>query len=229
MVMGALPGSIVHQPLDVRGRLAKLGLNQDTLWDALRAGLHYKANLTEYNTAAIRGIGAWDAINRRLGEGLHPLGWTRREPGKFAITVHPEGEWCVAVLGGDEATGQSHLRPTNKYPFGTRERKRTRRVVIDNQVAVGQQSHFSRALPSVWAQPFPILTYFLVHYIDPDAQLVRAELSLPTYLPDAFITKWHERIILPNPADLSPSISFALPKDSDPEDEINIEISEREF
>ena len=45
----------------------------------------YKANLTEYNTAAIRGIGAWDAINRRLGEGLHPLGWTRREPGKFAI------------------------------------------------------------------------------------------------------------------------------------------------
>ena len=43
MVIAASPNSIVHRPLEVKDRLAELGLNQDCLWDALRAGLYYKA------------------------------------------------------------------------------------------------------------------------------------------------------------------------------------------
>ena len=198
----------------------------------MRAGLYYKASLTEHNTSAIRGIGVWDAINKRLGEELHPLGWVRREPGSFAITVHPKGEWCVAVLAGDKATGQLHLPLSNQHSFGANIRKRTRKAVFDNQVAVGQQSHFSLVAPSGWSQPIPMLTYFLVHHIDKNAKLIRAELSLPglsTSLPEAFITDWYERILLPIPTDLSPTIGFAPPQSPHPEDEIDIEISEKEF
>ena len=227
MVTDSFPASIVHQSLEVNDRLANLGLSQDPLWDALRAGLHYMASLTEYNTTAIRGMGVWDAINRVLGEELRPLGWIRREPGNFAITVHPSEEWCVAVLAGDGATGQHHMLASNRNPFGGMVRKRTRKAVSDNSVAVGRQSHFSGIAPSAWRQPPPMLTYFLVHHIDSDNRLVRAELSLPTYLPGAFITDWHERILLPIPTDLSPSVDFAPPQDSHSGDEIDIKITEK--
>ena len=226
MVVNTSPGYILHRSLDVKDRLANLGLDQDRLWNALRAGSHFKASLTEFNTAAIRGIGLWDAIIRSLSEEFRPLGWTKKEPGNFATIVHPGGQWCVAVLSGDKGTGQRHIPLSNRHSFGGTVRKRTRKAVNDNLVAVGHQGHFS-VDPSAWRQPPPMLTYFLVHFIDPDNGSVRAELSLPTYLPDAFITVWHERIILPTPADLSATVDFARPPASPPGDDIDIQITDK--
>ena len=210
---------ILHYPLEVDDRLAELGLAQAHLWSALAAGLQHKVSLTDNNTAAIRGIGTWDAIHMRLREQLRPLGWLRDEPGNFATTVHPSGGHCIAVLSGDGATGHESLRPTNRHP----KRKRMRAAIKDNEVAVGRQRHFGQLAPAQW-QGLPRVTYFLLHHIDEDTRTIQAELSLPVALSSKFVTEWHERIILTPPAYLTTHMPVTSPQDDNGDLDIEVPV-----
>ena len=224
MVANPLP-EVVHYPMEVEDKLAELDLSQALLWSALRRGLDYKCRLTRYSTNAIRGLGVWDAINVGLGETLQRLGWNRREPGNFAITVHPEEKLCIAVMSGNAATGSIELPSSNSTPLQTGGRSRTREAVINNRVALGLQRHFLQMLPS-WEHPVP--TYFLLHRIDADAGEIRAELSLPTFLPDKYITDWHTRIILTPPEDHLVSMPYTSSNGEGPVDEIDVPVVEIE-
>ena len=224
MVANPLP-EVIHYPWEVEDKLAELDLSQALLWSALRRGLDYKCGLTRYHTNAIRGLGVWDAINVGLGETLQRLGWNRKEPGNFAITVHPEEKLCIAVMSGNAATGSVELPSSNSTPLQTGGRSRTREAVINNRVALGLQRHFFQMMPS-WKQPVP--TYFLLHRIDADAGKIRAELSLPTFLPDKYITDWHTRIILTAPERQLVSMPHIAPYDEDPGDEIDVPVIEIE-
>ncbi|MXY21996.1 MAG: hypothetical protein F4Y49_11765 [Dehalococcoidia bacterium] len=224
MVANPLP-EVFHYPLEVDDKLAELDLSQALLWSALRRGLDYKCRLTRYHTNAIRGLGVWDAINVGLGETLQRLGWNRKEPGNFAITVHPEEKLCIAVMSGNAATGSVELPSSNSTPLQTGSRSRTREAVINNRVALGLQRHFFQMMPS-WEQPVP--TYFLLHRIDADAGEIRAELSLPTFLPDRYITDWHTRIILTPPERQMVAMPYIEPYYEDPGDEIDVPVVEIE-
>ena len=224
MVANPLP-EVVHYPLDVDDKLAELDLSQALLWSALRRGLDYKCRLTRYHTNAIRGLGVWDAINVGLGETLQRLGWNRKEPGNFAITVHPEEKLCIAVMSGNAATGSVELSSSNSTPLQTGGRSRTREAVVNNRVALGLQRHFFQMMPS-WKQPVP--TYFLLHRIDADAGEIRAELSLPTFLPDRYITDWHTRIILTPPERQMVAMPYIDPYHEDPGADIDVPVVEIE-
>ena len=224
MVANPLP-EVVHYPLDVDDKLAELDLSQALLWSALRRGLDYKCRLTSFNTNAVRGLGVWDAINVGLGETLQRLGWTRKEPGNFVVTVHPEEKLRIAVMSGDAATGSAEVPSSNSAPLQPGGRSRTREAVINNRVALGLQRHFLQMLPS-WEQPVP--TYFLLHRIDADAGEIRAELSLPTFLPDRYITDWHTRIILTPPEEQLVSMPYISSNGEGPGDDIDVPVLEIE-
>ena len=230
---------VIHYPHEVNDRLAGLGIRQSNLWRALREGYLYKASLTRNNTNAIRGIGTWDAIHSVLAEEQRAYGWTRPQPGNHAIVVYPEGTLCVGVLAGDEATGEQEVRPSNRAPIGDRKKKHVREAISANQMLVGRQSHFGQMIP-FWEDTPPMLTYFLVHYIQTNTRMVRAEISLPISIQDKFISEWHERIILTPPADmaigsegLSPDVDIRLPFGDDAsrvieetDDDLDVEIEE---
>ncbi len=210
---------------EVDDRLFELGLSQAHLRRTLQAGLDYKTSLTEHNTRAIRGIGPWDAMHQSLGEQLHQEDWIRREPGNFAIMVHPDEEWCIAVMSGNDATGNHLVFPKNSSAIPKGERKRTRQVVNNNQAALGLRPHFF-LLDNHWKLK-PLVTYFLLHRIDVEAGVVTGELSLPIAFPDNHISDWYERIILTPYAGTLRSSLHAPPQDEEPDDDIDVPVIEK--
>ncbi len=201
--MAASKNRVIHWPLEVDDRLKELGLNRESLWQAIQAGINYKASLTQFNTNAVKGIGVWDAIHRALGEQVCADKWIRQEPGNFAYMMHPSENWGVAVLAGDKGTGLSDPQVSNQSPFSGRARKRTRQAIRQNEVVTGWQTHIAQENTKAWQgiMPIPILTYFLVHHIDLNSETVCAELSLPVRLTASgdYISAWAERILLPPP------------------------------
>lgn len=220
-----------HWDLESKIRLARFGLTEDVLWKVVHRGYVFKAGLTSNDPTATHGIGCWGAIHRGLGEETGLLGWTRREIRNFPYVVHPQGDVCIAVLGGNEATGKRNLTPSNRNPFEPKKGNRKLEAIRDNQVAVGLQRHFSQ-LQQSWSQvPMPMLTYFLVHYIEMTPTVtVRAELSLPISAPGEFVTEWGDRIILTPPNDMFSATvpQIAVTSAEEPEDDLVVPVEEIE-
>ena len=80
-------------------------------------------------------------------------------------------------------------------------------------------------MPS-WEQPVP--TYFLLHRIDADAGEIRAEISLPTFLPDRYITDRYTRIILTPLEDQLISVPYISSNGEGPVDDIDVPVVEIE-
>ena len=158
-------------------------------------GLRFKANLTEHDTQAIRGIGVWNAVHRGLADASVQHGWIRREYKNFAVIERPPGGLSIAVLAGSSSTGLAEPAddPQNSCPISPGQRVQTLKRIETNREIVDYRSHFSN-VSAEWG-PAP-LTYFLVHRIDEYASEIRGELSLPTRVQDGYITGWRERIIL---------------------------------
>lgn len=206
-----LAPTIIYHPLEVQDSLASLGLREQWLWYALERGYQYKASLTRHNTKAIRGIGVWDSVTSSLAEVLEPHGFDKREPNNYPVIQHRDRNWRIAVLAGDEATGErlsSPPRNRTSFQSGTKKgtpgnRKGTRLAVRDNGVNLGfaEQKSFDTLIPP-WGVVPPPLTYFLLHYMDVKLRVVRAELSLAEVMSETHITKWNRRIILTPPSNL---------------------------
>ena len=186
---------LTFEGLSADDRLAKLGLNKEDLWNAVDSGRHYKANLTAHDTTAVRGMGIWNAINRALADLLVPRGWKRIESGNFPLTVHPKNASAIAVLAGNRATGLKTEIPVNGYSLVGK--RNIVRAISHNSQVVRPYTHLSSFDPH-WG-PKPRLTYFLLHYIDRDAQEMRAELSLAVGRLEDNISEWYERIVFSAP------------------------------
>lgn len=118
-----------------------------------------------------------------------PRGWIPSNSQTFATIIDPAGVFAIVVAAGDQHTGlrdRTHSTRSEKGPA-------TRNAIGTNQMA------FAEIDPSYpWPRVvIPKRTWFLLYYLDEDADEIRIELSLPAAMTgDGHVTAWRERRIL---------------------------------
>lgn len=173
----------------ITSRLEQLGVNEQALHESIWQGHLRRATLTENHPLIYRGLVMWGDSLAALRDQLRPLGWTRKDMGSYALTVHEELGLAITVASGDEATGVPYLQPTNR----SRKGRNTVDAVEANQqldlfddLTVEQKGGFDESQ-----------TWILLHYTDSHIGEIRIELSRPTAIDsDGKISDWSERIIL---------------------------------
>ena len=96
---------------EVEARLNELGLKREDLLEAIRYGSAHAAECTAHDPSSLLGLVFWGKCVRRLRDILIPSGWSVSNRGNFPVTVHPSGQWAIAVASGDEHTGIPARRP----------------------------------------------------------------------------------------------------------------------
>jgi hypothetical protein len=182
---------IREQPGDVGRRLAELGLEEDTLQDAVRRGQLAYLSCTPNHPPQFPGMSAWAETVCALREVLRPAGWQRSNDGNYSLCLAPAGQMAIAVATGDDGTGRADVTPSTN----ARKGPRTLDAVAANQL------RFSFMDEPVPGRGAPALTtgsretwVLLIHRADDE---VRCELSLPISMDEeGHIDAWIERILL---------------------------------
>jgi hypothetical protein len=184
--------SIVIKQLSWVEQLAVLDLPVDLIPRVLRRADQDSEGCTPLDPPILEGLLRWGRTTRFLREELVPLGWTQDNPRNLARTIHPSGEFAIVVATGGAGTGLPDGDPATRHRKGTATEDAVR---ANNQLAfdLGPLVHVERAVRAVGRLvPHTWLLLFLV-----DADVIRAELSLPADFEDGRITQWIQRILLP--------------------------------
>src|SRR5579859_6709186 len=107
-------------PMDVRRRLAELGLEEQHLLRAVQRGQTARLSCTANHPVLFPGLCAWSETVRALREELIPLRWERSDEDNLPFTVNPDRTVAIAVATGDEATGLRDRIPCTKSSKGPR-------------------------------------------------------------------------------------------------------------
>lgn len=198
---------------DVDSALARLGLTQEPLGEAIKAGYLAWSSTTANDAPFYPALSQWNRTVRELREGLLPLGWSKSDEGNYSLTIDPTGEIALAVASGCPNTGKADALPTTKCPKGP--------STVDAVLANAAQLEL---FPKVVLPPSEDdrITWLLLFHRD--EKEIRAELSLPASIDnDGKIDGWQERIILP-PVPLDPIVTSTTP-DFGPD--VDIEVRRR--
>lgn len=184
---------LVHaKPWDVRHRLEELGLTLKIVNTATKAGHLAFMSCTDNDPPFIPGTDAWSRTVRMLRQQLRILGWRKDDPGNYSIIISDKHQINIAVASGDEATGNSAMKPKNKSPKGYR-------TALAVEINKRQCELFPHMLPEdirLRPKTAEYATWLLLIHIT--EMEIRSELSLPSEIDDSGkIVTWHERIILP--------------------------------
>jgi len=185
---------VVKEPSSVAQRLKELGLNIETLQEALEAGLAERNACTTNDPPGFGGLVAWGRTVRRLRELLIPRDWRRTNSKRLAAVVSPEGTVVIAVSTGDERTGLDGASPQTRYEKGPA------------WVAAVEENNEQLDLPGMTPEDdyeddqnderLNRVTWVLMFYVDRNE--TRCELSMPRDMsPDGKLDAWVERILLP--------------------------------
>ena len=210
------------KPMQVRSRLADLGLEEINLLLPVQRGQAARLSCTTNHPPQFPGIYAWSETVCALREQLIPLGWERSDEGNLPFTVNAERSVAIAVATGDEATGHLEKKPCTKSSKGPR----TAGAVADNEWQ-------SLLFPDLRIRPEHLekinarMTWLLLIHSDMEAKQVRCELSRPVNMNDeGRVDDWAERIILT--AFQFGGDSVNVPLDNAPQSpEIVVEIKKR--
>ena len=188
-------------PLDVAPRLAALGLTEAVLRDALMNGLQHASACTRHDPPTMAGNLVWGKTNRHMRDVLVTDGWLANNTRNYPTTVHPEGNWQIAVSSGDEGTGVKRLSrpPRTKNPKGPATKEAAER----NSKQMVMFPELDEPL-SPLEETTPAHTWVLLYHLDRHRKLLRCELSLPKSVGiDGRIDDWLDRLIL-RPISLDP-------------------------
>lgn len=179
---------LFNDPDAIAGRLVQLGVNEARLREAVYQGHLQRTRLTPNHPSIYHGLNMWGEVVAALREQLRPDGWTRKEIGSFALTVHEDLQLAITVASGDEGTGNPSAHPSNRSKKG--------RNTVEAIEANRQLELFER-LPTEEQQEDENQTWVLMHHTDTVRGEIRMELSRPSDIgKDGKITEWAERIVL---------------------------------
>lgn len=186
-----------REPEDVGLRLATLGLSQEDLRRAIVEGQMARDSCTANDPTGTPGYLAWSRTVRTLREVLGQRGWRADNTGTFATAVDESGATAIAVMSGDDDTGNATGTPSTKYSKGPR----THAAVDGNTLWLFEEFDSPRTVDSETAERHGRQTWVLL--INRRADLVTSELALPEAIgEDGRIDAWAERLLL-EPIDLS--------------------------
>lgn len=172
---------------EVTDALAELGLTPDILNDAILRGETARDSCTANDPPNAPGFYSWAGTVRALRDILVPLGWVRNDDVNYSRIVNEVLNIAIAVVTGDEATGNRDFSPKTKYPKGPA----TQAAVTLNQDSLFGQS----SAPTEGETENNRITWMLLRKRNGDT--VFAELSLPSLMSkDGQVERWESRIIL---------------------------------
>lgn len=191
---------VYHNPLDVRSRLARHGVDYDDIVEAVLRGhatrslgneLHpsnYKGNLFHANTVE----GLRDIL-------LSQAGWEMDEPKNLSITFNHGEDVCIVVASGNNKTGNPYKDPKTRSKKGAF----LEAAVAQNTGEIPQRELFEteaeylERVAKIEAKQAALSSknvfYLLIHSND---GVPVAELSRPIAIDDGWVTAWKERYIL---------------------------------
>lgn len=173
---------------EVTDALAEVGLTPEVLNDAILRGETARDNCTANDPPNSPGFYSWAGTVRALRDILVPLGWVRNDDVNYSRVVNLELNVAIAVVTGDEATGNRDFSPKTKYPKGP---------ATQAAVTLNQNSLFDGpSVPEVEAETENTwITWMLLRKRSADT--IYAELSLPSAMSkDGQVERWESRIIL---------------------------------
>ena len=187
--------AIKTSPIEVVDALAELGLTSEILIEAIRRGEAGRDSCTANDAPCTPGFNAWAGTVRALRDILTPKGWAKNDDACYSRVISPDKSNAIAVVTGDDGTGNKDVSPKTKYPKGTA----TQTAVSSNQYFL-----FGESLSVEDEVLENLITWMLLKKRVGDS--VFAELSLTSSMTkDGQVERWQTRIIL-KPILIDPNI-----------------------
>lgn len=183
--------SIVAEPLEVESRLLALGLKQNTLVEALRAGHTAKFNCSALDPKITPGTDGWSRTVRALRRFQIPEGWIADEDSNYSPTVCEERKIRVVVATGDYRTGAVGPAPRLTSDKGLM----TKLAVRKKSPQIDYLEHLKPRIRQIAHEASTYETWWFLILLE--EAYARAELALPRKLVDLRTFDFAERIILP--------------------------------
>ncbi len=190
--------------------LEDLGLDVQTIHDALLYAYAERSTYTELDAPGVRGTAFWSRTGRRLAEIYTPKGWIRIQPYNQPTIVHPTKKHCLVVASGDVHTGSvTGKKPSTKNPRG-----KSFREAIDSNAVLMELQDVDETLEGITK------TWVLLYLVTDDGKIY-SEVSLPSNMTGDFISDWEPRILIPV-LDLQ-DVSTSDPESEKPDYDFKIE------
>lgn len=142
--------------------------------EAVRLAYEPVRKCTENDVKAMAGFLAWGKTLRHLRDGLRPAGWVADRSGNFETVRNSEGTIAIASARGDENTGTDRMPST-----ATDKGPRTKKAVSVNRAQLSFDPKVIGAASKVALLHKDVVTWFLLHHYDEEAQEIRIELAVP--------------------------------------------------
>lgn len=208
---------IVRQGEDTLRRLKELEIDVKVVLDALRAGDHAARQADQFSPKTAAGIQRWTNTVQELRRGMATKGWICEDPRNSPRFIRPDHRVSIGIATGDLNTGvpEPIHGPSNAHPMGaTMEESILRNLSrqVHGQAAIKEIEEFVSQEQARTLQAAP--TTWILLYRRTEKYGLRSELSLPRHTVDSYISRWSERLILPEER----FIDERVPLDADSED-----------
>lgn len=182
--------------IEITDALAQMGLVVEDVTEAILRGELARDSCTANDAPGAPGFYAWAGTVRALRDILMPRGWDRNDDICYSRVISPDKSIAIAVVTGDDGTGNRNVSPKTKYAKGAA----TQAAVSCNQRTFWDAALVEDETAATWA------TWMLLKKRKGDSAF--AELSLPSSMTkDGQVESWHTRIIL-NPILVDPNINI---------------------
>lgn len=186
-----LEDQIVVSPNEAESYLSQMGVRAADLYEAIAAGEVAAGNLTTHHPAIAPGMERWIHSTGHLRERLADTGlWSGSDPQNRPVSIHANGAWIIALIGGNEATGDSE---SATGPKAARSKGRATEEAAKTIPLFSLDEY--RASGNTEVGP-PAGNWFVLYYRDENQ--VRIEVSLPAGFDGSLgqFTGWRIRVIL---------------------------------
>lgn len=142
--------------------------------EAVSKGYEPVRNCTENDVAGMSGYLAWGLPLRHLRDALCQAGWQVDRTGNFETVRSPDEKTAITSARGDEKTGTEDMPST-----ATDKGPRTKKAVTVNRAQLSFDTKIIGEASKVTPLRKDVVTWFLLHHYDEDAQEIRLELAVP--------------------------------------------------
>lgn len=195
-LLDPLEQSLASRPVvtETGGAAARLfelsrDLQPELFSEVMEVGLRARHEATPSHAVTAAGSYQWHANVPALREPLQYLGWTRKDPKNCPIIISPDRSVAIAVMTGDEDTGNPDGIPSNRSKKGKflEEQIKLNNAFNRQYTLFKEDKGSGRHATELWV---------LLYHHDAIRKEVRYELSLPSDFRKKNIIGWTERILL---------------------------------
>lgn len=168
---------------------AKLGVAQDDLHAAMRAGHLGAESMTPFHPKISSGFAFWEDSIGWFRERQSERGWTTSDPRNLPITTSPDGAVAISFAAGAAMTGIPALGDLRL----SRKRGPTVRAAAIGNEQLALELEYSADPKEVTG----VEQWMVVYYRDNCRREVRIELALPIEVSaSGDVAGWHQRLVL---------------------------------